>query len=271
LRNIIISSVKNIRDRFETKEMLVFSPLEGGVGLSEALAEKIIQASETNRQEFLNNKPNSAPISTPLQAEAESLLAEVLPEIKILTAEKLDEPKRPTEKITPVISEKLPVKKEKKFTIPAVSEIKPLKQRTDLFDNSFIKPQSFTEKPVIKNQIIKTEPVKFSPKLLGPIEEIKTSNLENFRRLDPDPQKATEKIMKKIELLDEESIVQKVKGISAWKESEPYRLYLKLGLQAMEEKCSMSEIISKKQSLNELTLTEEEVEAIMELNQKLRY
>jgi len=39
----------------------------------------------------------------------------------------------------------------------------------------------------------------------------------------------------------------------------------------MEEKCSMSEIISKKQSLNELTLTEEEVEAIMELNQKLRY
>ena len=263
LLNIIVSNLKNIRDRVETKEMLLSSPLKGGVGLDMEVVDKIIEISEIKKSEFFQNKPKkSSDALISLQTEAELLLdqlpvkkiEETRPSAIIKSSSEItaDQPR----KVSPVLS-------------PKIQEKKPLIGQKDVLPELEKKQNIF--KPIARGQEIKAEPIKFTPRLLSPVEEIRTMTLKDFRLLDSDPVNATHKIMKKIELLEEESIVQKVNGIKAWKESQPYRLYLKLGLQAMEEKCSMSEIIARQKSIGQETLTEAELEAIMEFNQKIRY
>ncbi len=264
LLNVIISNLKNIRDRIETKEMLLSSPLEGGVGLTQDVVDKIIDLSEEKRASFSQIKPRGSDVPVSLQAEVEMMLekpteTKQVPEKKVLSLPQ-EKPKPPEPKLAmPAIVSVLPKNDEKKPTIKEKIVLPVIEKK-----------QAIT--PVVsEKQAVKTEPIKFKPKLLDPVEEIRTMTIKDFRLLDPDPVKAADKIMKKIELLEEESIVQKVNGIKAWKESEPYKLYLKIGLQAMEEKCLMSEIIAKYQAANQETLSEAELEAIMELSQKIRY
>jgi hypothetical protein len=117
----------------------------------------------------------------------------------------------------------------------------------------------------------KIEDVRYQAKLTGPVEEIYTMTLTDFRRLAPTPALATEKILEKIELLEDESFTRRVEGIRAWKENEISRMYVALGHQSMEERKSIADIIAERQRGNQPTLTEAEVEAVIELNRKLRY
>lgn len=261
LLNIVISNLKNIRDRVETKEMLLSSPLEGGVGLGLEIAEKIIEICEVKKVELSQIKSKENTVLSDLQEEADLLLEKPVSKVE-------SKPQEVPANQKPLIKD---IKTEVKPEAPKVPEVK-AKFFTKKPEVIKPEPEKFAVKDVpIKRPEIKTEPVKFTPKLLDPVEEIRTMTLRDFRLLDSDPIKAMEKIVKKVELLEEESIVQKVNGIKAWKESQPYRLYLNIGLQAMEEKCSMSEIISRQKTAGQETLSEEELEAIMELNQKLRY
>ena len=63
---------------------------------------------------------------------------------------------------------------------------------------------------------IKMEDVKFEPKTMGPIDELRHMNLINFRRFDKDPFKAVEKIKEKISLFENE-YRKKLEGIKAWR------------------------------------------------------
>ena len=117
----------------------------------------------------------------------------------------------------------------------------------------------------------KIEDVKFKPKLTGPIEEIRSMTLIDFRRLGSTPKEITDKIIDKLDVLEDESFSQRIEGIKAWKESEVHNLYLELGDVGMERKMPVSEVIAQRQKNNQQTLTDEEFEAIMELNRRLRY
>jgi hypothetical protein len=51
-------------------------------------------------------------------------------------------------------------------------------------------------------------------------------NLKQFRRLNPDPIKATEKIKEKLELIGREDYAQKINGIVAWHQSPLSAMYV---------------------------------------------
>jgi hypothetical protein len=112
--------------------------------------------------------------------------------------------------------------------------------------------------------------VKFTPKLVGPVEELRSLKIDDFRRLSKDPKEATLKINDKIDLLQEQSFETKTAGIKAWQESEVNKMYLELLKQSLEGR-PVVEIIKDKQSKNESVLSKPEFDAIMALNRKLRF
>ncbi|MFA6322520.1 MAG: hypothetical protein WCX71_03505 [Candidatus Buchananbacteria bacterium] len=277
LKNIIISHLKNIRDRVEAKEMLMAPVNGGGAGLNYELAAKILDLASYKRAEFLQEKLPEVPKMT-MDLQTQTSQAPIRSLTKPLAIAPVVAPAKLKPKVNPA-----PRKNSVSVLAESVNNSAP--SITELVKKSKVepsRPEKFTRteknklppkksEPYAVSPVKKNEPVFFKPQLLGPVEEIKTMNLTDFRRLNSDPQKATEKILEKIELLQDQSLVEKIRGIKAWKESEVYQMYLSLGNQAMAEKKTIAQVISERQSLNQPTLSNEEIEAIIELSQKLRY
>lgn len=112
--------------------------------------------------------------------------------------------------------------------------------------------------------------VKYSPKLTGPVEELRQLMLKDFRRLSRDPREATLKIKDKIDLLEEQSFDIKTQGIKAWHESEVNKLYLDILRTSLEGK-PITEVIADLENKALPFLNKAEFDAIMELNRKLRF
>jgi hypothetical protein len=120
-----------------------------------------------------------------------------------------------------------------------------------------------TEKPLMSD-------IKFTQKLMGPIEELRALTLVDFRRLSKDPREATLKLKDKMDILENQGFELKTQGMKAWHESEPNRLYLDLLRQSLEGK-QLDAVIAEKQTKGEATLTKPEFDAIMVLNRQLRF
>ena len=112
----------------------------------------------------------------------------------------------------------------------------------------------------------KMEDVKYNARLIGPIEELSALSIIDFRRLSKNPQDAAKKIMGKLDLLEDESIVKKVEGIKALKTSPLYKVYADFMNQAISQVKSIEQVIG---TLNTLTL--DEYKAITDLNKNLKY
>lgn len=255
-KSIISSHFKGIRDRVQTKEALIGPPLVGGLGLDSAIVDRILSITEEEIEKLdgrLREEVSEEPFSD-LRAEVTKILKEPLvTESPVEPPTIIFKPERKKESVKEAVSIPPPLVKE-----PLPKAPPPVKmERPPIVSSDFRRP--------------KIEDVKFEPRLLGPIEEIGAMTLTDFRRLAPTSAEAIEKLIEKIELLEEESFSKKIAAIRAWKENEVSRLYLRLGDESMEQKKSIAEIITQKQQANQPTLTEEEVEAIIELNQRLRH
>jgi len=247
--SIITSYLKGIRDRVATREMLLSPPLAGGMEFDSETADRIFAAVNQEAEQLdgrLRQEASNEPFSD-LKAEAQQILAEPIaePPTMVFKSKPATEESVPVEASKPVDKPQLPL---------STKVVSPSAQPT-------------TPAPVKP----KVEDVKFQPRLIGPIEEIRTMTPDDFRRLAPNPTEAIRKIIEKINILEEESFTKKTQAVQAWKESGVNRLYLQLGDQSMEEKKPLSAIIAERIKANQLTLTEKELEAVIELNQKLRY
>ncbi len=118
---------------------------------------------------------------------------------------------------------------------------------------------------------VRMDDVRMSPKIMGPIEELRFLDLVNFRRLSTKPTEATAKILAKIKLLEKSGYDRMTAGISAWRQSETNHLYLKMYRESAFKSKSLAEIIESYREKNLECLTEEEVDAIMEMNAKLLF
>ena len=105
----------------------------------------------------------------------------------------------------------------------------------------------------------------------GPIEEIKSLSLQEFRRLGESPAEAAGRVLEKISLLEDESLVKKAEGIKAWQESEVNKLYIAIGAASMAEKKSVEQVIREHRKDKKPYLTPEEFNQVADLNRKLLY
>ena len=116
----------------------------------------------------------------------------------------------------------------------------------------------------------RVEDIGYKPRLIGPIEELQSLTLTDFRRLSPTPQVASDKIYGKIELLSERSFEDKIKGIRAWQNSEVHRLYLDILNESLNQLKPVAQVISGRMQMSKDNMKQEEWQAVMELNRKLR-
>lgn len=111
--------------------------------------------------------------------------------------------------------------------------------------------------------------VKAPPRLVGPIDELRALTIKDIRRISEDPAVATQKIAEKINALGKESLSKKAEAINAWKGSPVYQLYLTVG--QMNLGGDMAKIMDERKTGGKEYLTPKEFDALLDLNEKLRF
>ncbi|MCX6745706.1 MAG: hypothetical protein NTX00_01660 [Candidatus Parcubacteria bacterium] len=130
--------------------------------------------------------------------------------------------------------------------------------------------QTEIKQPVFKQVMSqarpKVEDVKFETKLYGPIEELGAFKIEDFRRLAKDPAEAANKILAKLDLLEDESLAKKAEGVNALKASPLYKDYAEIMNQAIMAGKSIEQVLVENPRMSAA-----EFKAIMNLNKSLKY
>ena len=151
------------------------------------------------------------------------------------------------------------------FDLPEEEKPKPLQ----IFKQ--ISPQQIRRPVPQRDNRPRLDDVKYVPKLVGPVEELREMTLVDWRRLNANPVLAAEKVKEKIGLLERESFTKKLDGIKAWQESEVNKIYLEIGRESLQKGLSVDKIIASRSAAGQPAITFEEYRAIMELNRYLRY
>jgi hypothetical protein len=289
---ILKTYLRGIRDKLDTKVALMKPFLNGGLSFDEDSAEKAIALAD----KVLNSEPSQPfeplpKIKLPELEKTDSLkkreisrdaaydfskLAERSEKIKN-DLKKLDTsheiaPLAPAvaiaveQKTVPKAKEKVPASP--KNISPKITPIQP-ENKSDLGTMPLIK-RRFEAENLNQSQKVKLEDVKYVPRVMGPLDEIKYMDLINFRRLDKDPLRSAEKIKNKINLL-EEDYGKKLEGIKYWRQSPIYKLYLEIGRLSIGGNKAVDVIIEERKMNNQEYLTADEFKAIMDLNKSLRF
>jgi hypothetical protein len=283
LKNIIISGLKGVRTSIGLKEVLSREVDKGGLGISgsditsllkaiEAESKKVLSKPKDNEKKELENKPKKIKDEKKgIEALRKQYPSEDANPIDIKSIKKPEKgPKIQLGKAKQIEQKpKEEIKDDSKpKTIKLEKPIQPIVKR---------KPDGVTMMDVVPpKQAIQGSTQAASgtvdtrrPKLVGPIGELQYMTLSDFRRMSDDPQVRTEKILEKLDLLEEESYIQRVKGIQAWHECEVFDLYIQIGAEAMSEQKTLEEIISEYDKRGDQFLTKEEFFSINKLNKKL--
>lgn len=266
LRGILLSRLKDVRSLIEAREALTADPAKGGVGLDVPTAEKVLQL----LQRAINQLASDAVLLDSTVSSIRSTIEQSFPEP--------EPPQLSFEKSTP-LAPVAPSPVEPPLPLPPT----PLPARPAPLPTPVPSPVAEVAVPSSESQPPrkpmpisggarpKIEDVKFKPKALGPVEEIQSLTLVDFRRMSQDPAEAVQRIKEKIMLLEKESFTEKIKAIRAWQQSEINQLYVQVGHQSMAEQKSIEQILGERQSRGEPTLTTAEFEAVSDLNQQLRH
>ncbi len=292
---------RDLRDELETKSKLTMVVASGGMGLDDNEAERVLsmlrpkledfhalmsgkiaagkeryvselaekQLTETERTEQAEADKRDSMFGELIERAGGKAQPQAAPGVAVPPAP--IEPIRPAEpKFIPVMAAPKPapvppVELPKPFTPP----VPPLAPAKPPVASAAPKPAPVPPAFPKETKTVVAD-VKVVPKLTGPIDELRSITVKDFRRLSKDPHEATLKIKDKIDLLEDQSFEARAGGIKAWQESEANRVYLDLLRKSLEGK-PILDIIADRESKGETTLNKAEFDAIMELNRKLRF
>lgn len=293
-KNILKTYIRGIRGKIETKQAFIKPVESGGLGFDSVSAEKILLAVDKNSQlpvgEALSIKtfPKIKVAEDEINKEKLKQLRDVgvrdfdydLSSLKKAAAPKLDlahelAPGVPALFEKKVAPEKEKIKAEKEPILEKIpkEKIAPppfVKVKEPDFSS---RAESVSQKIRIMPQTggkVKMDDIKFEPRIMGPIDELRYMNLINFRRLDKNPLRATEKIKEKINLLEDE-YKRKLEGIKAWRLSPLNKLYLEMGGLSISDKKPIGIVIEERKAAGKDFLNDQELEAIIKLNKDLRF
>ncbi len=114
--------------------------------------------------------------------------------------------------------------------------------------------------------------ISFEKRLSGPVDELRSLNLIDFRRLSSDPKQAATKLKDKVDLIeDQQGHAEKVEAIDAWRSSPLYQLYVSVTRDAVLAGMPVTQILAQHREKGEDTLSDEELSAVMQVNAELRF
>lgn len=296
-KNILKTYLSGIRDRIETKETLKKSMEQGGLGFDLDSAEDVLTVADSHLKEEGRTQMPVPPkkikvpednnlVSKPKEINGQKDKITSLKDIGVRDFDYDFSRFTKKESVTLDTTHELPSPEEtakENAQLAAKKEIK-IEEKTPSFRRAELQsPRKIEEpEPTEPSKIsfrpstppqgkVKVEDVKFVPKTMGPVEELKFMDLTNFRRLSKDPLAATRKIEGKIKLLEEERYIKRIEGIRAWRLSPVNKLYLNMGAESISQGKPINVIIEERKNKGEPCLESAEFEAIMDLNKELRF
>lgn len=134
-----------------------------------------------------------------------------------------------------------------------------------------VSKDTIVKQPLAAGLKPRIEDVKYGPRLVSLVDELKNITLSEFRRLAKDPQAAADKIYQKIETLGGESFEKRTQGVTALQSSPLQRSYLSLVGESFGQGKSVQELADAKRAAGQDTLSPVEIAAVISLNSKLHY
>ena len=114
--------------------------------------------------------------------------------------------------------------------------------------------------------------ITFEKRLSGPVDELQTLDLTDFRRLSSDPTQAATKLKDKVDLIeDQQGHAEKIAAIDAWRTSPLHKMYVDLTREAVLAGVPVTQVLEQHRTAGEETLSDEELAAIMHVNSELRF
>jgi len=251
-KQIITTYLRGIRTRIEVRETMLKPVINGGMNFDAPQADRVLAIA----RKLLEEENKKVPLG--------KIKVEEGPVGFVLKKEEIDEalgkiPPRPPENIEAAAEYDLAAEL-KKGNVAAPPEA-PVS----------VKPADKGQrKAAVTSGKKRMEDIK-TPQVMSPIDELAYMDLVTFRRLDSDPARRCRKIEDKIGLLGKDGIDKQLEGIKAWRLNPVNKTYLAMGQESISSNRNIDDIINdfKAKGLN--YLTRGEFEAIMDLNNRLRF
>lgn len=263
-KDIIRTYIKGIRNKVEARQALLKPIQAGGLGFDDDSVEKVLNIS--NKFLAFAKIPSQLPPKKFILPE-DKVDRNKLESLRKIGARDVDydfSKMKPKEnKIEFDLFHELPAPKIMPTQFPQKEE--PIKVEAEVRNKIDFRPL------VPASGKIKMEDVKQVPRAMGPIDELRYTDLVNFRRLGKDPIAAANKIKEKIKLLEEENYAKKVEAVRAWRQSPVNKLYLAMGEASISQGKPIDVIIEERRSAKEDFLSSQEFEAVMDLNKSIRF
>ena len=266
-RTVAVLYFRDLRDELETVSKLTMPVTAGGMGLSDADAERVMAGLRERNAAFQKE-------AAVRQAEEKAkFAAEAAARQENEATEQASREKKQLDSVYSRITNKIlrheapPPKPPRVIPVvagtPAASPAAPAPVPATPANLPTASSPAPAVRPVFTDVVA-------PPKLIGPVEELRRLTVADFRRLSKDPREACLKVRDKIDLLADQAFELKTQGIKAWQESAVNKLYLEI-LRLSLEGTPVADIIAKREHDGDPTLSKIEFDAIMDHNRKLRF
>ncbi len=275
-KKIIDSRVRGVRDAFETRKKLERPTDKGGLGLSgRKLAdmmeflEKSLQVYQKSHTKHVETKRAEHGATQQEQKQQKEQLKKKEEQVLSKRYASLTG-KAPTESVKPAA----PPLGRASVSVSAQQQIN---QQEEKINTQRVRGaiESAKAKQPAKPQPKKVKPnmsdVKFERRLSSPIDELRTMDLKDFRRLASDAAQAATKIKDKVRLMEDQGYEKKIEAIKAWRESPVNQLYVKYSREALLNGKALADVLKSHQDVGKDALTDKELKAIMKINTDLRF
>ncbi len=267
--DIVNSRVREVRDVYQTRDALERLWESGGLGMTGRrladmmeLIEQVIDHNRTQQQTHVEQiRAHAVKQHQDVQDQQSELAqkeAQILSKKYVHTTGKL--PKESIEPTAPSLS---------RTSIARSSQVQQQQQEAKIDVDkvrSVIQRATALPKhiPSTKSYVQDVKPV---PRLLGPIEELQSMELQQFRRLSKDPQQAADRVKDMMELLTDQGYTKRVEGLKAFQSSPLMKLYASITKQALISGKQVNEILAQEPG----NLSKQEYQTLMKLNADLRF
>ncbi len=302
-KKIMTTYLRGIRNKIDARASLVKEVDKGGLGLDEKTADKALKAADSKKEDkkedkgkvnikskddgtaFIfedsagkeEEKKEKAKIDT---RDLDYDLASVLKESGKL--KKDDKAEAEADKKTPnkegkdnkVKTDDIDKEKGKKLDLKGKKKEGQFKKGAVLGEGKEEQEEQEVKsqrKPAASDSKRRMDDIKPVPKSMGPIDELRYMNMETFRRMGQSPSERTGKIKEKVELISKQGIEKRLEAIEAWKQSPINKIYLNIGKQSIGQGKGVEDIINNMKKEGKDVLEKEEFEAVMDLNDELRF
>jgi len=117
----------------------------------------------------------------------------------------------------------------------------------------------------------KSSDIRPGMKLVGPIDELRTMSMVDFRRLSPDVSVRIQKIRSRIEVIAQDGPHEKIRAIQAFEQSDPVRLYRDVLKRSLIQQRSSDDLRADDKKAGKDYLEEDEILALRQFLTQIRY